>query len=362
DVLRALEAHIAGRGFAYPPLTVRTCYLCLQTRPLVLLSGLSGTGKTHLTFLIAEALTGNTGEQYRLIPVRPDWADSSPLLGYVNYLARGGEGRYIIPPFLQFLQQAARPENAHRAFFLCLDEMNLARAEHYLAEVLSAMEAPTRILLLPDGTGMPLPPNLFLTGTLNLDDATHPLSRRTLDRASVLTFSDVHLDDPATPPAPATDPPFALRQAVFLHTRIQDVQEARSILTRIPYAGDTGLHRVLRTLSEAHRLLEQHGLSFAYRVRDDALRFCARSFDCNGQGLLAIETPDDPRANLHIALDLFLTTRVLPRLSGPAEQVDPPARELLQWATEVRFQHAATRLERFLHRLQRTGFASMDEV
>ncbi len=195
ELLRLLEEEIAAQGFTYPALTIRDYYLCLQSKPFVLLSGLSGTGKTRLTSLFAYALCGEANTQYRLLAARPDWNDSTPLLGYVNLLAPGPQGRgsFVSTPFLEFLLRASRPENAQRAFFLCLDEMNLARVEHYFAEILSAMETSGRELLLPDGRTARLPANWFVTGTLNLDEATHGLSRKVLDRANTIAFQDVRL-------------------------------------------------------------------------------------------------------------------------------------------------------------------------
>ena len=179
DVLTQIENYVAAQGFTYPDLTLRDYYIALQTKPFALISGITGVGKTRLTSLFAEALTGAAETQYRLLPVRPDWSDSAPLLGYVNLLAPGfPAGRYIPTPFIEFLHRAAQPENAYRAYFLCLDELNLARVEHYLAEILSAMETPTRELLLPDGRALRLPANFFLSGTLNLDEATYALSRQ----------------------------------------------------------------------------------------------------------------------------------------------------------------------------------------
>src|SRR6185369_11084180 len=104
------------------------------------LTGLSGTGKTRLTRLFADALTGGAPGQYLLLPVRPDWTDGTALLGYHNLLT----DRYVSTPFLDLLHAAAQPENRERAFFVCLDEMNLARVEHYFADLLSAMETPER--------------------------------------------------------------------------------------------------------------------------------------------------------------------------------------------------------------------------
>jgi hypothetical protein len=76
NLLDLVEAHVAAQGFTFPPLAVRNYYVALKTKPFVILAGLSGTGKTRLTELLAEALVGpDAAEQYLLLPVRPDWTD-----------------------------------------------------------------------------------------------------------------------------------------------------------------------------------------------------------------------------------------------------------------------------------------------
>ena len=139
-LLAALEDYALGQGFTFPTHRLRAYYVALKTRPFVLLSGVSGTGKTRLAELLAEALTGHNPTQFRLLPVRPDWNDSTALFGYQNILAN----RYVGTPFLEMARVAGRPENRRRAFFVCLDEMNLARAEQYLADYLSALESRAR--------------------------------------------------------------------------------------------------------------------------------------------------------------------------------------------------------------------------
>ncbi len=365
DVLVHLENYVVSHGFTYPALTVRDFYISLQTRPFCLLAGITGIGKTRLTSLFAEALTGHADPQYRLLPVRPDWSDSSSVLGYVNLLAAGpeGRGRFVGTPFLDFVLRAARPENAHRAFFLCLDEMNLARIEHYFAEILSAMETVSRELLLPDGRALRLPANLFLTGTLNLDEGTHTLSRKVLDRANTLVLQEVQLREEAEalPELPEALP-VELRQALFLHARTTTVAAARAKLRGLSVGKTDFVAAVVNTLAEANDILQPHGLHFAYRVRDEALRYCANSFDTDGSGLLTPDAPDDQRANLLTALDLQLLQKVLPRLSGTREPLDRPLRELLRWAERARLPRAALKLERMRSRLERDGFVTFEDV
>lgn len=360
DLMAQIEREIAAEGFTYTSLIVRDYYIALQTKPLALLAGLSGAGKSRLTSLFAQAMTGS-GAQYRLLPVRPDWTDATPLLGYVNLLADGGRGRIVSTQCLDFLRLAARPENASRAFFLCLDEMNLARVEHYFADLLSALETPNRELLLPGGSALSLPANLFFSGTLNLDEATHSLSRKVLDRANTLIFREVSLrEEPAAAENDAhpSSLTYEQRQALFLLGRVQTVAEARARLRSLGQADFAT--QVVERLAEANGLLEPYDLQFGYRIRDEALRYCANSFDRDGQGLLTPEAPRDLEVNLRLALDLQLLQRALPRLTGTQEQIEPPARDLLRWAKRAKFLRTAQRLERLLVRLQRDGFIGLE--
>ena len=373
ELLRLLEREIATQGFTYPALTIRDYYLCLQSKPFVLLSGLSGTGKTRLTSLFAHALCGGVSSQYNLLPARPDWNDSTPLLGYVNLLVpgQGGRGSFVTTPFLEFLRRASRLENQHRAFFLCLDEMNLARVEHYFAEILSAMETAGRELTLPNGQTAHLPANWFLTGTLNLDEATHSLSRKVLDRANTLTFQEVCLREDQYEATPsdrnisATGEKEArytpdVRQALFLQARVSNVSAAREKLRQVSPTGNDFAAQVVNVLADVNAILEPHGLHFAYRVRDEALRYCANSFDVDGTGLLTPDAPDDKASNLQTALDLQLLQKVLPRLTGTLEQLETPLAELLRYADRHSFAQTSRRLRRLQSRLQRDGYAGFD--
>ena len=167
----------------------------------VLLSGLSGTGKTKLAELYAEAYHGiNEGEineYFLLVPVQPDWMDATGLIGYVNPLQQ--ETTYETTSFLQFLHQALeRPDHPH---FVCLDEMNLARVEYYFAPFLSAMETESPIVIHQQDEPidsvepkLDWPKNLFIIGTVNMDETTHAFSDKVLDRAFTLEFWNVRLD------------------------------------------------------------------------------------------------------------------------------------------------------------------------
>ena len=359
DLLAWIEGYVAAQGFTFPPLIVRDYYIALKAKPFVILTGLSGTGKTRLTRLFADALTGETGSaggQYLLLPVRPDWTDSAPLLGYHNLLT----DRYIGTPFLDILRRAAAPENRDRVFFVCLDEMNLARVEHYFAEMLSAMETPEpRQISLSDGRLISLPSNIFLTGSANMDEATHAFSRKALDRANLIEFTQVRLMPDTASSAdlrPATcDLPLLDRQRLFLANRVETLTAARE---RLAAADSTFADRSIALLSHLNDRLEPRGLHFGYRVRDEVLRYCAAAFSASGVGLLSA----DAAQNLALALDLQIVQKALPRLSGTAEALERLLREIEQWAIAENLPRTAAKLSRMRSRAAEDGIVTFYEM
>lgn len=208
------------------------------------------------------------------MPVQPGWHDPGALLGYVNPL-RGDT--YVRTPFLEFLLRAvAAPAAPH---LVVLDEMNLSHPEQYMAPLLSAMETGDVIQLHQEGQyldGVPAqiayPSNLVLIGTVNMDETTHGLSDKVLDRAFVLEFWDVELET-------------------------------------YPRWGSTGLaateEALVRTvLGELMTALSPARLHFGWRVVDEVVDFLAHS-----RGHSDVLPADR-------ALDHVLYAKVLPKLRG----------------------------------------------
>jgi len=181
----------------------------LASKPFVILAGGTGTGKTKCAIEVARKICQKQpiGEaaDYEVVAVGADWTDTRPLLGYENIL--GASPSYTVPKALDLIIRASR--NPDRPFFLILDEMNLSHVERYFSDFLSIMESKkidteaSTIKLHANKDGMPStdgnvggkveqrihwPDNLFVIGTVNIDETTHMFSPKVLDRAHVIEF------------------------------------------------------------------------------------------------------------------------------------------------------------------------------
>ena len=201
----------------------------IKSKPFLLLAGISGTGKSRIVRELARACWEEDSEEYKaqkpknfaMIQVKPNWHDSSELIGYVSRVS--GEPVYVAGDFLKFITKAW--ENLDVPHFLCLDEMNLAPVEQYFAEYLSVIESRKNIdgeivtdaiiekcaeqwyfdltakLTTNDDVrtrfmneGITIPKNLIVVGTVNMDETTFSFSRKVLDRAMTIEMNEVDLE------------------------------------------------------------------------------------------------------------------------------------------------------------------------
>lgn len=195
--IKAIIDYIKETGLVYSESLIKRFAFSLLTKPFVILSGLAGSGKTQLALAFASALVEDREKQMCVVSVGADWTNREPLLGFPNALQ---PDQYVKPEsgVLDLLIEANRKENAEKPFFLILDEMNMSYVERYFADFLSAMESHEPISLwkgmveaeainyVPQK--VELPKNLFIIGTINVDETTYMFSPKVLDRANVIEF------------------------------------------------------------------------------------------------------------------------------------------------------------------------------
>jgi len=290
-----------------------------------------------------QGLPLNNAPNALFLPVRPDWRDSKSLLGYHNPLT----DRYEWTPFLRFLLRAAASFEAADglAWFVILDEMNLAHVEHYFADLLSVLEsgrdetgwtreplrlaAPISLAPLDPGSDpdqppaeLRLPPNLYVVGTVNVDETTHAFSPKVLDRAFTLDLTEV--DFTAYPPTPPANPSSPLTDAdrqALLAAFTDDDRFPR--VDKAQIASHLAAHPEVRDrLQRLNDLLHPHALHFGYRVFDEIVTFLAhaeRNRRFAGLG------PD-------AAFDAAALMKVLPKFHGSRAKLEAPLRAVLAWS------------------------------
>ena len=184
-------------GLIFDAQLVKRFVASLCTKPFVICSGLSGSGKTKLAQSFAKWITVDES-QYKIVPVGSDWTNREPLLGYPNALDKL---EYVTPEngvldlMIRAKHNFENKSETTKPYFLILDEMNLSHVERYFADFLSTMESGDSIPLhnIENETkGIPqsikLPKNLFIIGTVNIDETTYMFSPKVLDRANTIEF------------------------------------------------------------------------------------------------------------------------------------------------------------------------------
>ncbi len=345
--------------------------LAIKTKPFILLAGISGTGKSRLVRTLAyktcdkEELRIDLKKpgNFELIPVRPNWHDSSELMGYVSRI--NGE-KYITTSFLQFIAKAWKHTDV--PFFLCLDEMNLAPVEQYFAEYLSIIETRqvqndelvsdfiisragfenkalyTQLLndleLSEDNflEGISIPHNLVVIGTVNMDETTHSFSRKVLDRAMTFEMNNVDL-------------------TAGLDLQKNDWSYPESFISKDEVIGKytSGAEVYSQTFKEKDEVIsflgkiniELEGTPFkiAYRVRDEFLIYCYYA-------------SLNPSSNwLTNALDEISSMKILSRIEGDETKTGNVLKNL-QKILHADFKKSNAKLKEMETRLQSNGYTS----
>ncbi|HDR5993792.1 TPA: DUF3578 domain-containing protein [Bacillus anthracis] len=349
SIIDHVSSYIQSKGFFYEKKDLVNFFLSLKTKPFVILSGISGTGKTKIVQWFAESL-GATEEngQFTLIPVRPDWSDSSDLLGYVNL-----QGEFQERPLIKVLENA--DANPNRPYFVVLDEMNLARVEYYFSDFLSVIESRkwkdgkiVTLPVLPESIAnkhITIPSNVYIIGTVNMDETTHPLSKKVLDRANTIEFNTVNLD--------------YFNFLMDVEEKEAEIASNRSLETEYLhlkecFKDNEDLVRNISTiLIEINKILESVGAQVGYRIRDEICFYMAY----NEQGKL-------------FSFDEALDYQILPRLAGSDGRTEEVLKQLYVLcaneeydsgnndASYAKYPRSANKLSHMLRRFEYDGFTS----
>lgn len=263
---------------------------------------------------------------------------------------------------------------AAKPFVLVLDEMNLARVEYYMADILSVMEtgreehgpqmgytrgqihlhSQSERVTLTDGTVIPrsisLPPNLYIVGTVNVDETTFTFSHKVLDRAFTLESNEVNLSD--YPPAPSAASVTASPELVA--TMLVDFcQQGRFAWSTKSDVAEWGQRfgPLIQQLADLNTRLRDHYLQFGYRVVDEVLAFIAALADSPLAGSLTEES----------AFDSATMMKVLPKISGPKHKVEKGLKAIEQWAGPAgapKFPITFAKVKEMLDRADKTGYTT----
>lgn len=344
EQINVIESYIANKGFNYDGNLVENFYLSLKSKPFVILAGTSGTGKTRLVRLFAEAIEA----EYNLVSVRPDWSDSSDLFGHVDL-----NQKFVKGDIIDFVKQAEL--NPTKPYILCLDEMNLARVEYYMSDILSTIETrrfengqiitdaviPTSIYGNDTAAAgrygkVMLPGNLYIVGTVNMDETTFPFSKKVLDRANTIEFSYVDL---------LAMPSFE-KHTAQKQTLTNDFLVSEYITLNDCNASDREyIEGVCTKLQRINTILESANAHIGYRVRDEIVFYML-----NNKKLELLEE--------NVAFDNQIMQKILPRIQGSSESIKKMLDELLKLCESEKYDASTKKINFMIKRYEEDGFTS----
>lgn len=371
DVSNLMEDIKFKSGLVFDKSLVLRFISSLITKPFVILTGLSGSGKTKLAQIFTKWICENE-MQYKIIPVGADWTNREPLLGYPNALECG---KYVMPEseVLNLILEAGKAENQNKPYFLILDEMNLSHVERYFADFLSAMESGESIPLhsrdhwLDDVPyQIKLPKNLFIVGTVNIDETTYMFSPKVLDRANVIEFrvSENEMDQ-------------YLKNIKPLNLEDINGQGKDMAALFVELANDKSLkpldsENLNTTLLDFFKELKKTGAEFGYRSASEIHRF------------VAVANQLDPTWEMDEIIDCATMQKLLPKVHGSRRKLEPVLKtlgtlcladgqkieEIFNRKTEIDFNDKSIskypvsleKIDRMYHRLIENGFTSYAEA
>jgi hypothetical protein len=327
EALKSIQEAMEAEGYLISVAELANFFLAMTVSPLVILSGISGTGKS----LLPRKFAKRTNSKFHPIPVQPQWSDNSDLFGFVPTLS---PTKFVEGKLIKGLRDAH--DHPETLVIALLDEMNLAPVEHYFSDFLSVAESrvrkgakigsdplPIELPAVPgsgladpeaDLRGIELPSNLRVIGTANMDETTHSFSPKVLDRAFTIEFDDPDLTSFASGTAAGTATFEVLSNIIIDPANAISVLEARAVNQEL-------FEHIAQRLSEIQDILSPAGIKFGYRTRDAILLYL---HFWRQLGLADIMAG-------YAALDFCILQKVLPKVSGSGEVLADALNKLATW-------------------------------
>ncbi len=309
--IKDFRDNVIKSGLYYSEQVLLRFVASLITKPFVILTGLSGSGKTKLAVAFAKYICEDE-KQICIIPVGADWTNREPLLGFPNALE---PGKYIQPEngALELIIKASNPVNKDKPYFLILDEMNLSHVERYFADFLSAMESNEALPLHSETDDwkdttpakIKLPKNLFIIGTVNIDETTYMFSPKVLDRANVIEF---RITDSEMKSYLEEIKPLNLDSLTAEGSNMGSSFVSMAIANDYKFAGEIDLKA---KLIEYFNILKKSGAEFGYRSASEIIRFAG------------VVNKLDAAWGLNEIVDVAIMQKLLPKVHGSRKKLAP---------------------------------------
>lgn len=340
----------------------------LLAKPFVVLTGNSGTGKTRISKQFAEYLEWISEEgkkNWLIVPVGADWTDNSRILGFYNPIANEGKGKYESTNIVQLIEEA----NKHSGvpYFLILDEMNLSHVERYFSDFLSHMETPDTNFILDGYTGekqhigeLKYPVNLFVVGTVNIDETTYMFSPKVLDRANVIEFKPEKEDvlklfsgsintSKVRPAYDGTAEAF-LRLAKEIRSGKLSIDESGNTFYKagMEDAQMTNMNYVEKVFSEIYEIVEKNDFEFAFRTVKEIKQYISSAYELsNGENI-----------DLNSVLDEQLLQKIMPKIHGNKKEIGELLENLGNLCQKYGFVLSEKKIEQMKGKLVKVQYAS----